>query len=37
MFSEDLLNAFIAYKREAEVDAFDFAPTPIEFELYFDA
>ena len=37
VFSEDLLNAFIAYKREAEVDASRLRPTPIEFELYFDA
>jgi glutamine synthetase len=37
VFTEDLLDAYIAYKREAEVDPIRMRPHPYEFTLYYDA
>ncbi len=37
VFTTDLLEAYIAYKREVEVDPVRIRPTPYEFTLYFDA
>jgi glutamine synthetase len=36
VFTEDVIEAWIDYKREAEVDAVRLRPHPHEFELYFD-
>ncbi len=36
VFTEDLLEAYIAYKREVEVDPVRIRPHPYEFTLYFD-
>lgn len=36
VFTEDLLAAYIAYKREEEVDPVRLRPHPHEFSLYFD-
>lgn len=36
VFTEDAIESWIAYKREAEVDAVRLRPHPHEFELYFD-
>lgn len=36
VFPEDLIQTWIAYKRENEVDPFRFRPHPYEFELYYD-
>jgi glutamine synthetase len=36
VFTPDLLEAYIAYKREAEVDPVRIRPHPYEFTLYFD-
>ena len=36
VFTEDLIETWIAYKRERELDAVRLRPTPHEFELYFD-
>jgi glutamine synthetase len=36
VFTEDLLEAYIKYKREAEVDSVRMRPHPHEFSLYFD-
>jgi glutamine synthetase len=36
VFTEDLIETWIAYKRENELDAVRLRPTPHEFELYFD-
>lgn len=36
VFTEDLLEAYIAYKREEEVDPVRLRPHPHEFTLYFD-
>ena len=36
MFTPDLLEAYIAYKREAEVDPMRMRPHPYEFTLYYD-
>jgi len=36
VFTEDAIDAWIGYKREAEVDAVRLRPHPHEFELYFD-
>ena len=35
-FSEDLIEAWIDYKREEEVDAIRMRPHPYEFALYYD-
>jgi len=37
VFTPDLLDAYIAYKRTAEVDPIRMRPHPYEFALYFDA
>ena len=36
VFTDDLIETWIAYKREKEIDAVRLRPTPHEFELYFD-
>lgn len=36
VFSEDLINAWIDYKMEAEIDQTRLRPTPAEFFLYYD-
>jgi glutamine synthetase len=36
VFTEDLLETYIAYKREKEVNALRLRPHPYEFSLYFD-
>jgi glutamine synthetase len=36
VFTKDLLNAYISYKREVEVDPVRMRPTPYEFTLYYD-
>ncbi|MBN1430706.1 MAG: type I glutamate--ammonia ligase [Anaerolineae bacterium] len=37
VFTEDLLEAYIAYKRQVEVDPVRMRPHPYEFTLYYDA
>ena len=37
VFTEDLMDTYIAYKRENEVDAMRMRPHPYEFTLYYDA
>ena len=37
VFSLDMLEAYIAYKREVEVDPMRMRPHPYEFTLYYDA
>jgi glutamine synthetase len=36
VFPEDLIETWISYKRENEIDPFRFRPHPHEFELYYD-
>lgn len=36
VFTMDLINEWISYKRENEADRFRLRPTPLEYELYFD-
>ena len=36
VFSTDLIEAWISYKRENEVDAIRLRPHPYEFSLYYD-
>jgi glutamine synthetase len=36
VFTSDLLEAYIAYKRQVELDPVRLRPTPYEFTLYFD-
>ena len=36
VFTEDLIETWVAYKREKELDAVRLRPTPHEFELYWD-
>jgi glutamine synthetase len=36
VFTEDLLETYIAYKRDKEVDALRVRPHPYEFALYYD-
>jgi glutamine synthetase len=36
VFTEDLIETWIEYKRTQELDAVRLRPTPHEFELYFD-
>ena len=36
VFTPDLLEAYIGYKREAEVDPMRMRPHPYEFTLYYD-
>ena len=37
VFSRDLIDSFIEYKREAEIDPIRLRPHPYEFELYYNA
>ncbi len=36
VFTKDLIDMWLSYKREAEVDPIRMRPVPLEFELYFD-
>ena len=36
VFTEELINTYIEYKREKEVDAVRLRPHPYEFALYYD-
>ncbi len=36
VFTEDVINTWIWYKREKEVDAIRLRPHPYEFYLYYD-
>lgn len=36
VFTMDLINEWISYKRENEADRFRLRPTPLDYELYFD-
>ena len=36
VFTQDVIDTWIAYKREAEVDAVNLRPHPYEFHLYSD-
>jgi glutamine synthetase len=36
VFTEDLIEAYVAYKREEEIDKVRLRPHPHEFSLYFD-
>ena len=36
VFTEDIITAWIDYKRSNELSAYKLAPTPLEFDLYFD-
>ncbi len=36
VFTEDVIETWISYKRENEVDPVKLRPTPMEFELYYD-
>ncbi len=36
VFTEDVIDTWIAYKRENEVNPIKLRPTPMEFELYYD-
>ncbi len=36
VFTKDVIDMWVSYKREAEVDAVRMRPTPTEFALYFD-
>jgi hypothetical protein len=36
VFSDDLIDAWIAYKREAEADHVRLRPLPAQFQLYYD-
>ncbi len=36
VFTEDLIETWIRYKRETEIDALRLRPHPYEFELYYD-
>jgi glutamine synthetase len=36
VFSKDLIETWIAWKRENEIDAVRLRPHPAEFALYFD-
>ena len=37
VFTMDMLETYIAYKRETEVDPVRMRPHPYEFSLYYDA
>ena len=37
VFTQDVLDTWIAYKKEKEVDALRLRPHPVEFAMYFDA
>ena len=36
VFSEELIETFVSYKRKAEADAVRLRPHPYEFALYYD-
>ncbi|HCS54212.1 MAG TPA: glutamine synthetase, partial [Planctomycetaceae bacterium] len=36
VFSKDMLNSFIDYKRAEEIDALRLRPHPYEFDLYYN-
>ena len=36
VFTEEMLNTYIDYKREKEVDALRLRPHPYEFMMYYD-
>ncbi len=36
VFTKDVIDMWVSYKREAEVDVTRMRPTPVEFDLYFD-
>ena len=36
VFTEDVIQAWIEYKKEAEIDAIRLRPHPYEFSLYYD-
>ena len=36
VFTPDLIETWIAYKRETEIDALRLRPHPYEFDLYYD-
>jgi len=36
VFTEELLETYVTYKREKEVDAIRLRPHPYEFSLYYD-
>ena len=36
VFTDDLIDTWIAYKRETEIDAVRLRPHPYEFQLYYD-
>ena len=36
VFTEDLLQAYISYKRQVELDPVRMRPTPYEYSLYYD-
>jgi glutamine synthetase len=37
VFTRDLIDTYLAYKREAEIDEIRLRPHPYEFFLYYDA
>ena len=37
VFTQDVIDKWISYKREVEVDAIRLRPHPYEFHLYYDA
>ena len=37
VFSSDLIETWVDYKREAEIEAVRIRPHPMEFQLYYDA
>jgi glutamine synthetase len=37
VFTESLIDRWISYKRQKEIDTIRMRPTPMEFQLYFDA
>ncbi|MGO3830902.1 MAG: type I glutamate--ammonia ligase, partial [Corynebacterium casei] len=36
VFTEDLIDTYIKYKYENEIEPTRLRPTPLEFEMYFD-
>jgi glutamine synthetase len=37
VFNEELIERWISYKRQKEIDPVRMRPTPLEFQMYFDA
>jgi glutamine synthetase len=37
VFSEEMIESYVAYKKEAEVEPLKLRPNPYEFYLYYDA